>query len=438
MHIGAAADGDALALQAGVVLVDLQQFLHQLALFGNVVGRVHLLVFHGQTDGSVPGLEHLGQVLVIGTQRGAAVGKSQHAGLVHLEDVQGDGQLAGDVVFLRNASADTVEIAVRIHRVQTLDDLGALALQRQCSQQLHQRGQRVVALVGSGSVGVQTLSVEHHAVGVHFGKEVAARLFGNVVHHLVQVGGLQTQHLGLGRSGDYVELDAGIDPCNAGQNLFLFPGSGGICVQAALFDVDDGIVRIGRQRLGRNGIGGKVVGDVGRAALLVRTEDDLAVLAKGHVQLLQRTHGVEGSQRRALVIGSAAAVDLGLVFLHLQRRTLPAVAGGDDVQVGKDAQLGLVFVHVGGDDVIIMVYGGKAVLCEDLLRLGQHVGTVLAVGHAGQCVCTGGVDGDELLQVCKVFTLVGFCPGDDALLYIHSDRSFLFCAGNIGCTRIAF
>ena len=165
--------------------------------------------------------------------------------------------------------------------------------------------------------------------------------------------------------------------------------------------------------------------DIGRAALLVRAEDELAVLAKRHVQFLERAHGVEGSQCGALVVGGASAVDLGFVLLHVQRGALPAVAGGHDIKVRKHAQLGFAFVQVGGDDVVVVIYALKAVLCKDLLRLGKHVGTIFAVGHAGQCVGARGVDGDELLKISEVLAFVGFCPSDDALLYIHGgDRPF--------------
>ena len=90
----------------------------------------------------------------------------------------------------------------------------------------------------------------------------------------------------------------------------------------------------------------------------------------------------------------------------------------------QNPQLSLLIVEVGGNDIVIIVFGIKAVGFQNVLPQRQHVGAALTEGLSLQRLALGGIDGDEFAQIVKIFGLVCVYPGGNALFQIHV-RSFL-------------
>ena len=99
-------------------------------------------------------------------------------------------------------------------------------------------------------------------------------------------------------------------------------------LQDALFRIDDGEVRIGREaRLGhvRDFV---VVLDAAPAALFVAADDELDLLARDEALILERLQGIECADRRALVVRRTAAPDLAVGDLAAEGIVRPALPRG--------------------------------------------------------------------------------------------------------------
>ena len=86
MDIGAAADGQALTLQSSVLLVGLEQGLHQQGLGGNIVGGEHMAAGADFKTALVKVLfDHLADVFFGGADGAAAVKLTLEAGQIKLQ-----------------------------------------------------------------------------------------------------------------------------------------------------------------------------------------------------------------------------------------------------------------------------------------------------------------------------------------------------------------
>jgi len=97
--IGAAADGDGLTLFAGVLLIYFQKGLNKGALCGDMMGLAQRTGgIQGQTEIFGILADDVGQILIGGAEAGAAVGGAFQRSEGIMEDIEGVGQLAGDLV----------------------------------------------------------------------------------------------------------------------------------------------------------------------------------------------------------------------------------------------------------------------------------------------------------------------------------------------------
>ena len=153
VDVGSAANGLAFALQAGVLLVPLQQGADEGAVRGDVVG-----LFLDALKFEAPGLErrlgHAAAVLLGGAQRGTAVKAALQPGLGNFQQGKGHRQLPGHRLRLGDAQGPALPVAVGEQGVQIVQRVLAAALrQRQGAQQGDQPRDGVVALPGTGGVG---------------------------------------------------------------------------------------------------------------------------------------------------------------------------------------------------------------------------------------------------------------------------------------------
>ena len=119
------------------------------------------------------------------------------------------------------------------------------------------------------------------------------------------------------------------------------------------------------------------------ARLLVAAPDEAHAVGEGNARVAHGAHGVQGDQRRALVVHGAAAVDLAVLNLRAPGILRPAVAGGNHVQMAQNAQrlFAAAHGHVAGEAV--HVPGLEAVLARGLQRQIQHLAVGLAEGGVG-------------------------------------------------------
>ena len=81
-----------------------------------------------------------------------------------------------------------------------------------------------------------------------------------------------------------------------------------------------------------------IVAHVGHAGFLVAAQNQAHAILQLHARLAHGLHRVQGQDRRALVVGDAAAVQPAVLDLRAPRIVPPAVAGGHHVQMHQNGQ----------------------------------------------------------------------------------------------------
>ena len=120
--------------------------------------------------------------------------------------------------------------------------------------------------------------------------------------------------------GDHVQPGAAGDLADLGQSGLLGPGGleGGLIV--ALFDVDDGEIRVRGDGVGGVGVGTVIPLHVPEARLLVSAGDEADVVFQRNAQVLHGLHGQQGGHHGAFVVVGAPGRREGRLPLWVQRR----------------------------------------------------------------------------------------------------------------------
>ena len=192
-------------------------------------------------------------------------------------------------------------------------------------------------------------------------------------------------------------------------------------LQDALFRIDDGEVRIGREaRLGhvRDFV---VVLDAAPAALFVAADDELDLLARDEALILERLQGIECADRRSLVVRRAAAPDLAVGDLAAEGIVRPALPRGDDIEVAEDGKL-LPFAEDDFAHIIIVVMRFKAHARRKGKEIGKALCRTLAEGRFGRSLRERRVRLDEIRDRPDRFFLIPFHY--DTLRYRSQSRVF--------------
>ena len=149
--------------------------------------------------------------------------------------------------------------------------------------------------------------------------------------------------------------------------------------------------------------------DVGASALLVRSQDQAAVLGQGNLQILHGTHGIKSGHSRSLVISSASSVKLS-VFFHRRKglRYRPSFSGRNHIQMGNGADVRLLLAgKFCISKIILTIHGLKSHASCNLQCLVQCAPYLPAKGRA--CFRPGFHTGDihhcfyvlnDVLHVC--------------------------------------
>ena len=195
-----------------------------------------------------------------------------------------------------------------------------------------------------------------------------------------------------------------------GQRLVFLPVGAEHRLEAAFFDIDDRIFRVGRKADGRRRLQRQIVLQVLAAGLLSAAQNQPAALGEIGIQFsggLQRPHGHHGG---ALVIGGTAAVDPAILHRTLIGRESPAAALTDHIQMGQDAQIGRLVIQLGSDHIVVKVFGAQAQFLSHFFAFQQRGAGSFAKGHTGFGLLALAFDADQaadirndlLLLVCKI------------------------------------
>ena len=153
VDVGAAADGQALPLVAGVALVAGEQGLDEGAVRRGVVGGLHLPL-GGKAGSGEGGLRDLPAVGLVGAEGDPAVELAGQAGGASLQQGEGQGQGAGDLIRLGHPQGAALGVPMGEEGVQGPEGGGGLRVgQGQGGQQGQQGGDGVASLRRGGGVG---------------------------------------------------------------------------------------------------------------------------------------------------------------------------------------------------------------------------------------------------------------------------------------------
>ena len=205
------------------------------------------------------------------------------------------------------------------------------------AQQLHQMGGSVYAIFRGGSMS--SLAVCQH---------LAAGVGGGYLKHPLGFGGLFLKlcHLFLRAGQDALRLERYSVGHGAGHKGAYHSGViFGFYLEAhmALFAVANAIGSVGGKAHVRLLLVLEVIGYIVHADFFRRTENDPQFPVAFDTGIFQSTQTVQGHNGRALVVGNAPSVGVVIVDHHGVRIGVPALAGGDHVQMGHDHCIAVAF-----------------------------------------------------------------------------------------------
>ena len=108
-------------------------------------------------------------------------------------------------------------------------------------------------------------------------------------------------------------------------------------MQNALFACRNGKIRVGRKGYARQFAVGGIVLDARRAFFFVATRDKPHATVQPHVLFRKPSKRVQRGDERTFVVADAPSVHNALTYIQLKRRGSPAVACGNDVEMGENA-----------------------------------------------------------------------------------------------------
>ena len=403
MDIGAAADSQTLALQTGIFFIGLQQSLHQQGLGGNVMRSKHMAAGADLKTALVKVLfDHLADVFLGGADGAAAVKLAFKTSQIKLQLAEHQGQLAGDLIFNVDTHGSTVVVTEGEQAGQVANGLLPAALsQRQVGQQAHHGDLSVLAGLGRGGVGTDAQRMNANQTIFFAGSKLYAGLFLMFGTGSLDVGQSHTFHPGVAFTSDNIGGGAAVDGSDTGQSLVLFPLGAEHRLVTALFDVDDGIFGIGREAQGRCSFFLQIILQILTAGFFCAADDHAATLGQVGIDLPGGLHSPQSHHSRTLVVGRTAAVDTAILNGALIGREGPAATLADHVQMGQDTQIGFLVVQLGGDHIVVKVFGGKAHFLCQLLAFHQCLIRAFAKGHTGLGFLPLALDADQPINVSQ-------------------------------------
>ena len=420
VDIGAAADGLAVALFAGVGLVGGKEGADKVGVGIHGVGRPQTALTAPAVAGKFP-LHHIHRVLLGGAQRIPGVEDGGKARLRQGQKRQGQGQHARLLVLHGNAQSLPPVVAVGEAVVEPPDRGLRLALgQIQAAQRLQRGRNGVLALVRGGGVGLNAHSGDGQGLPFRVCRQCYAGLPADLGQHLLDLGRIPTgnHRLAVGRGHIFPNAALQGQDLHAASLGFL-PGLGEFGAVACLFDVDDREIRIRGQGVGGKGMGRVVVFNIPGARLLIGAHDQLHVFRQRQLQLPDAAHGKHGSHQRALVVIGAPAIDQVPVSDQLIGVRIPAVSGPYHIQVGQDVQAVRGLHQVRRSHVALLVFHRKAPFFRQLQSPVQSQGRALPKGHTGLRLPQGGLRFDQRPQGLYQLILPVLHPVGDPLFCSH-------------------
>ena len=427
MDIGAAADGNALARLASLLLVAAQKHLDELGIGGHLMPRFHFSL-HGEPVALADRFHHIGAVLLGGTEGHPSVKLTAESGAIHLDEGGADGDAAGDLIGQVNAQGAAVVIFEGKHLGQGVDgSCRGGVRQGQLRQQAEQSGDGIGALLRRGGVGVSAGAGDLHAAFDvhHFDLGAGDPAGGHSQGSGGAAGELVNDRFRL--SGHHVDADAAGEGNHLRQLRLGFPLAGDDRRVESFFDVDNGKLRIRREGAGRIGDGGIVVRDVSGAALLIGAQHQLDIALQRDVQGFDALHGHHSGHRWAFVVVHPTSIDQVALLNQGVRIGVPPFAGCDHVQVRQDMQLVRAVVQICREHISALVFRSQASgLGLEQSHL-QRFGWTLPEGLAGACALAANA-GDSH-QICDLAHHLLFFAGkpsfNRALPSIHGVPPFV-------------
>ena len=376
-RVGAAADGDGIGGQAGHVVIDLEQPLNHLVIGAHIVYGAAAQAAHRQRRvGQL--VAHLAEdLLFAGGQRIADV--QRHFKLTAVEAHQADvaGQIAALLVLRGDAGALAVALnaEVFVHRRRRV--LHA-AVRADAHQRVEQKPRRVQAQLGHAGVRLYADRLDLRAIIAQVGHGELVVRAGKTRLQLVHAH-IFRAHDGARRAGHNVHALARVDRIDRKRHTVLARAlAGKQNIDAALFDVDQRIFRVGREAvIGHFHLRG-IVSHAAHGHLLVAAEDQAHAVLQLDARVPHGAHGVERRDRRAFIVHHAAAIDAPVRHIAGEGIVRPAVAGGHNVQMRQHTQRLRALAQRNIARIAVEIAHGKAHLFRVGQRLIERLSHVLA------------------------------------------------------------
>ena len=171
-------------------------------------------------------------------------------------------------------------------------------------------------------------------------------------------------------------------------------------VQNALFGVDDGEPAVRREPDLGHGSRFFVVLDTCPAVFFVAADDEFDRLIGSESLVFERLHGIERAERGTLVVHRAAPPDPSVRDFAAERVARPAVARGNNVEVGEHGERFLAFAEEDFARVIVVIARLESEPFRRVEKVFQAVCRALSEGHILNRVGERGVKTNALGDTC--------------------------------------
>ena len=239
VDISPAADGKAASFQAGILLVNPVQYLHELRVPVHMMGRNHGIVAQGNAVLSHPVFNYLQGVFLIGADGAAAVKYSFQMLVVHRQHAKSQSQIPGKFIGPGNPQSPSAGVSVRHQLLQGCCRTNLRAVcQRQSRNQFQKACQGIFSFLRSGCVGSLALGQHQDSLLTDGKSETDSRLLLHLTRFLLDLLGLQSCQNGLRLSWNYIGLSAGRKAYQLRQCLRSLKGTVKMSLQAAFLNID--------------------------------------------------------------------------------------------------------------------------------------------------------------------------------------------------------
>ncbi len=424
VHIGAAADGEALPLQAGHILIGLQQGLHESRIPCHTMRRNHARGAEVEAGCLCRCLRRILAVLLVGHHRGAGIEAKFHIVHCNMIEIQGAGQIMGLRILHFDAETGAVGHAVREKHRQLPKLLQHFRI-LQGQLQYQQNGCKARILSGLRCGGMGRNAPDNDLVftadlTLHSAEALDFR--NGLLHRLaLKRKALKTKHRLLGHR---IQRHTGLQRKQAGHCGILRKTLRDSTLELSLLDIDEGELTVRREGHLRLRLLLIIIGNVFGAAFLIGAHDETDALLQRNAAFLNGTHGIEGAKQRSLVVRGASAVEAAVLLHYLEGlRHGPALSGRHHIGMGQDIQRpGQALIEVRRCHIVVVILHGKAIARTKCRAELQCLTGALAEGHSRLRLALYRGNGAEIRNILQKLCLMGIQPR--IYLLIHDKSSF--------------